>query len=53
MYKEELPKFNFGLYGPFKIIESLQEDEPLLKIKPKFDELVKRNVIPTKMGIRN
>jgi len=42
MYKIELPKLDFGFYGPFKVIEKLPKDEPLLKIKPKFDELIKR-----------
>lgn len=43
MYKKELPKLPFGLYVPFKgAIEKLPEDEPLLRIKQKFDDLVKR-----------
>ncbi|MDI6840783.1 MAG: transposase [bacterium] len=53
MYHKELSKLNFGLYGPFKVIEKLKEDEPLLRIKPilkqvQGDELTER--LETKMG---
>lgn len=50
MYKKSFPRLPFGLYGPFKAaIEKLENDEPLLRIKPKFDELVQR--LETKISV--
>lgn len=43
MYTKELPKLDFGLYGPFRgAIEKLPKNEPLIRIKQKFDLLIEK-----------